>query len=88
MWRTVGLLDVQILARGNSGATGMESMTQFNMMLHHQGVVCVSVCVRASHVSFRNVPECVCLFVRMLFMRKLFVVAGCSRRIADSSADP
>lgn len=46
----IDLLYVQILARGNSGATGMESKTQYNNIILYDatqkgGFVCVCACV-------------------------------------------
>lgn len=48
----IDLLYVQILARGNSGATGMESKTQYNNIILYDatqkgGFVCVRVFDRA-----------------------------------------
>lgn len=64
----IDLLYVQILARGNSGATGMESKTQYNNIILYDatqkgGFVCVRVRVCLIEQSYvRNVQECV--FVR------------------------
>lgn len=55
---------MQILARGNSGATGMESKTQYiDDVTPKRDLVCMCLCVREKAVLYvRNVQ--VCVFVR------------------------
>lgn len=69
-----GFINVQILARGNSGATGMESKTQYIGCYTIRGL-CVCVCVNCSTLGM---CKSVCLFVRKLFIKMLFVHAWCS----------